>query len=687
MKRLAIFTVLIFILSIPLSFADPGDTLWTRSYGGGSIEDGTSVDFTDDGGYIICGSTQSFGAGYYDIYLVKTDADGDTLWTRTYGTADYEQGESVKQTSDGGYIIAGCSGAAPALDVYLVKTDSNGNAQWTRTFGGSGEDYGHSVVETTDGGFVVAGYDSYGSGDISAYLIKTDVNGNQLWARNYGGSYDDFAFSVKETSDGGFILAGMTRSYGAGQMDAYLIKTNSGGGQEWYRTYGGSGNDRAYDVSQTADGGYVLTGFIDAYDNGNADVYIVKTTPNGTTEWARAYGGPQYDCGESVMQTSSGGYIVSGYYRSQSTSNDIYLIKTDASGDSIWTRTYGWTSNDYGNCVRIDPDDNYIVAGSGSYDFLLMKVQGEFINTPPVITDLTRVPEFPAPSEACEISAIITDSDGYIVNANLYYDAGSGYTAVAMNNTADSFYATIPGQPAGTDVSYYISAEDDWGDITYSDTLGYYVATQVCMECSMENYSPLVPNEGGRIDWSLTVTNCDDDPVSVHAELYPTIGDCVTGNQITGFDIHGEVVQDLPGNSSYTTYYYYYTPTVQNFSLAGLTLAIGPAHDQYVSECCFEFHFSYPFPLGDNPGMPVWNEPGLWLERGNAILPEITSLGQNYPNPFNAETNITFDIAKSGNVSVKVYNLAGQLMETLVEGYMQAGHHSVNWDASTYSSG
>jgi hypothetical protein len=174
--------------------------------------------------------TLSFGAGYYDIFLIKTDASGNIIWAKTYGGTGRDGALSVQQTSDGGYIVAGWTDSfgADSFDVFLIKTDANGNIIWAKTYGGTGEDYAFSVQQTSEGGYIVAGYTtSFGAGYSDAFLVKTDANGNIIWAKTYGGISYDLASSVQQTSDGGYIVAGWTLSFGAG--DIFLIKTDANG--------------------------------------------------------------------------------------------------------------------------------------------------------------------------------------------------------------------------------------------------------------------------------------------------------------------------------------------------------------------------------------------------------------------------------------------------------------------------
>jgi uncharacterized delta-60 repeat protein len=356
-------------------------TSFAKTYGGTNWDWTSSVQQTSDGGYIVAGYTASFGAGYDDIFLIKTDANGNIVWAKTYGGIDYDWAHSVQQTSDGGYIMAGYTSffGAGSFDVFLIKTDANGNIQWAKTYGGTAIDWAYSVQQTSDGGYIVAGYTrSFGAGGWDIFLIKTDANGNIQWAKTYGGTDWDEAYSVQQTSDGGYILAGGTYSFGAGGADIFLIKTDANGNIIWAKTYGGTDEDRAYSVQQTSDGGYILagsTGFGPYYD-----IFLIKTDANGNIQWAKTYGGTDWDEAYSVQQTSDGGYIVvgrtlsfgAGYY-------DIFLIKMDANGNIIWTKTYGGTDEDRAYSVQQTSDGGYIVVGrtlsfgAGGLDIFLIK--------------------------------------------------------------------------------------------------------------------------------------------------------------------------------------------------------------------------------------------------------------------------------------------------------------------------
>ncbi len=311
-----------------------GDTVWTRTYGGEKQDYGYDVQQTTDGGYVIVGSTVSFGNGSTDIYLIKTDNYGDTLWTKTFGQEYIDMGSSVQQTSDEGFIITGDYYFYGLSILLLIKTDNNGDELWTKYYTVGDISQGYSVQQTSDGGFIVTGaIKSFGNEYSDVYLMKTDNNGDTLWTRTYGGDIDDNGSSVQQTSDGGYIIAGMTESFGNFySMDVYLIKTDINGDTLWTKTYGGDYDDRGFSVQQTADGGYIITGYTESFGNGLNDVYLIKTNNIGDTLWTKTFGGNADDQGISVQQTTDFGYIITGYTESFGTSSEIYLIKTDQNG-------------------------------------------------------------------------------------------------------------------------------------------------------------------------------------------------------------------------------------------------------------------------------------------------------------------------------------------------------------------
>ncbi|NOY49414.1 MAG: hypothetical protein GXO88_02435 [Chlorobi bacterium] len=287
-------------------------------------------------------------------------------WEKTFGGEHEDSGHSVQQTTDGGYIITGSyQFGNVSYDVYLIKTDSNGDTLWTKIIGGEGWEQGHSVQQTTDGGYIITGStNSYGSGDFDAYLIKTDSNGDTLWTKTFGGEYNDEGWSVQQTTDGGYIITGFINSYGSSGFDVFLIKTNDEGDTLWTKIFGGGGDDQGYSVQQTNDGGYIIAGNTNSFGFGNNDIYIIRTDSNGDSLWSQTFGGYGWEMGYSVQQTTDDGYIIIGSTNSYSSSDfDVYLIKTDNNGNLLWDKVYVDYFDDIGYSVQQTTDGGYIITG------------------------------------------------------------------------------------------------------------------------------------------------------------------------------------------------------------------------------------------------------------------------------------------------------------------------------------
>ncbi len=376
---IAIFVILIFSnCQSPMGIGV--STEWEKTYGGTAHDYGYSVEQTADGGYIVTGYTWSSDGDGWDVYLIKTDVRGNEEWSKTFGGSDTDVGYSVQQTIDNGHIIAGYtwSFGAGKRDVYLVKTDDRGNEEWSKTFGGNKTDVGYSVKETIDGGYIVSGYTlSFGAGWYDVYLIKTDVSGNEVWTKTFGGSSLDVGESVQQTFDGGYIIAGWT---GEGLHDVYLLKTDASGNEEWVKTFGGSYAEKGHSVIKTSNSGYIIAGYTYSFGLGESDVYLIKTDSNGNKEWSKTFGGSDDDVGYSVEQTADGGYIITGYtHATGSGDSDVYLIKTDSLGNREWSKTFGGSDYDIGYSVQQTSDGAFIITGytesfgAGGSDVYLIK--------------------------------------------------------------------------------------------------------------------------------------------------------------------------------------------------------------------------------------------------------------------------------------------------------------------------
>jgi hypothetical protein len=371
-------------LLLPLSLH--AQITFERTYGGTEDDGGQSVVQTADGGYYVVGYTCSSGSNGADVFVVATDQNGEERWTQVFGgQPGNDYGYGVAMTAHGDCLAAGYLITGGHADVALHGNTADGGQLWIQVIGGSSDDMAYSIARNSDGGFIVAGATySFGAGVPNAYVLRTDSLGDTLWTRTYGGADEDYAFSARQTADSGFIICGTTYSFGAGQSDIYLIKTNAAGDTQWTRTYGGAQPEHGHCVRQTADSGYIICGTTLSFGAGAADIWLVRTDASGDTLWTRTFGGDTADLGHSVAQTADHGFILCGQTASFGAGNyDAWLIKTDSLGDTLWTRTFGGGSDDVGYSVQPTTDGGYIIAGmtkslgAGGADFYLVKTDAD----------------------------------------------------------------------------------------------------------------------------------------------------------------------------------------------------------------------------------------------------------------------------------------------------------------------
>lgn len=398
---------------------------WQKSLGGSFMEESPDIQQTSDGGYIVAGASASVNGdvtgnhGNRDFWVVKQDPNGNIQWQKSYGGSGIDRANSVRQTSDGGYIIAGgtesnngdVSGNHGGSDFWIIKTDANGNLQWQKTFGGSGYDIAQAVRQTTDGGYIVAGIASSNDGNISGYhgvrdywVVKTDASGNLQWQKPLGGESTDEASSIEQTPDGGYIVVGTSSSMGGditgnhGNGDFWVVKLNTQGNIQWQKSLGGSNTDKASAVQPTSDNGYIIAGSSISnngnvsMNHGNFDYWIIKLNSTGNLLWEKSYGGSLYDYAFDIKNTSDGGSVVAGYSHSSDRegavsfgANDYWIIKLDPSGYMDWQATFGGLTDDYGKSIQQTSDGGYVISGysdaitgtPGNYNYWIIKLGGQ----------------------------------------------------------------------------------------------------------------------------------------------------------------------------------------------------------------------------------------------------------------------------------------------------------------------
>jgi hypothetical protein len=506
MKLKIIITLLVFIFLYPFSYSQP-DTLWTKTFGGTNIDVGYSIQQTNDGGFIIAGYTRSYGTmSGRNLLLIKTDMNGNQQWINGYGGNQDDEGSSVKQTLDGGYIAAGYtkSFGSGGSDLFLVKTDSLGNQLWSKNFGGTLDDEGFSV-EVLNNGYLVAGVtSSFGAGSRDVYLIKTDLNGNQVWTKTLGGLSSDGARLIQITKDGGFIITGWTYSNGPGILgNAWLVKTDSLGNQLWQVPFGGPNVDRGMYVQSTNDNGYILTGYTDSFGAGLYDMYLIKTNDLGDTTWTKTFGGSGRDYGNSVQQTGDNGYVVTGYTLSFGAGgDDLWLVKTNSNGNEEWSKTFGGTASDVGNDIKVTSDGGLIVVGhtlsygAGLHDVWLIRLETivpvEFVSFTYSIQNNNVTLNWITASETNNYGFEVERSEKQGVRGEMWEKIG--FVSGNGTTTEQQFYSFTDENLSAGKYQYRLKQIDFDGSFEYSNVIEAEINTPLKFSLSQNYPNPFNPS-------------------------------------------------------------------------------------------------------------------------------------------------------------------------------------------------
>lgn len=347
-----------------------------RLIGGVSQERGQTLFQTRDGGYLYNAATLSYGSGSADGFFVKTNNQGLLEWARAYGTVAFDNSEYAIESYDGKLLGTGLTffPGNVTRDVLLFKTDSLGQLIWSKTYGGGGNDGAVYMIETSDHGYALVGStQSIGSGSDDILFIRTDENGDTLFTRSYGSPDSEVGISIAEIPSGGFVICGkQTRTVGGFPLaDGILLRTDASGDLLWANLYGDSLWEELESVGVNSDESIVSCGAITTYGAGKYDVLCLKTNSAGDVDWAKAYGGAEVDASYGLLINSDSSYTISGYTNSLGyghehrgdDSTNIFLMKINASGDTIWTRSYGDGLQDEAFRNSATSDGGYLVSG------------------------------------------------------------------------------------------------------------------------------------------------------------------------------------------------------------------------------------------------------------------------------------------------------------------------------------
>ncbi len=392
-----------------------GELLWLKTFGGSGIDQATAVVEANDGNYVVVGSTYSADgdlAGIKsttdsDYWVMKLDKDGNVLWSKVYGGIEDELASDIDKTSDGGYVISGYSRSDNCFpgsnggfhDYWILKIDGAGNEVWCQNFGYPGSDQANAVIETKEGHIFTSGYfdvtasggqgneNRGGDGNLHGvgeyWGIKMDAAGDFFWKRYHGGSNNDRSYDVVQTADDGFIMVGSSESEdfdisdSKGSYDFWAIKLSADGDLLWTKSYGGQEIDVAYSIIPSGDGNYLLVGDTRSSDqdvsqnNGNADMWLIKISPDGNLLWEKNFGGSEFDSAKEIISMGDGTFLITGSSRSSNGDatgnkgqNDAWFVLVDQNGTLLMEKNIGGTNLDFSEGAAKTMDGSVIIVGN-----------------------------------------------------------------------------------------------------------------------------------------------------------------------------------------------------------------------------------------------------------------------------------------------------------------------------------
>jgi arginine repressor len=411
---------------------------WKKVFGGNDYDYGRAIWRTADGGYVTAGRAYSNNngdvgpnKGFDDIWIIKTDANGNKIWQKTYGGAGDEDAWAITGTADGGFIVAGTTtsnnngdvGPTKGFgDIWILKLDANGNLLWQKTFGGNADEFARSVISNPDGTFIVAGYTgsnnsgdvgvNHGSGTSDFWILKLDASGNLLWQKTLGGTGSDFAVAVTGSADGGYVIAGYTNSNNSGDVganhgstgnDMWVVKLDANGNLVWQKTLGGTGSDNANCITRSTDGGFVVAGGTNSNNSGQVgtnhgmiDMWVVKLDGSGNLQWQKTMGGADNDYANAIITNTDGSFVIAGGADSDKSGDvganhgnmDFWVVKLQANGTLAGQQLLGGDDSEYSTAITAFTGGGYVITGytdsnnsgdvginhGGHYDMWVVKI-------------------------------------------------------------------------------------------------------------------------------------------------------------------------------------------------------------------------------------------------------------------------------------------------------------------------
>ncbi|MBU0690717.1 choice-of-anchor D domain-containing protein [bacterium] len=665
-RVLTVLSVLAFFSHF--GFAQPAEQVWLQYYGAAGWERFDSVDETFDGGYVLVGRTSSQGNGGQDIWLVKTDSEGNQQWDRTYGGSFVDECYRGYETSNyDGYLIAGALGTQTwGPDAWGIRTNTNGDTLWTVHIESPGDGAFWNVRELNDKGYIFVGWDY--NPDRQALAVKTDEDGQVLWIRYFGGMGEEFFSGVAETSDNGYLFTGVTSTWGSGGRDMYVVKTDSMGIYQWHETYGGSDNDWLFSIEVLPDGNYVTVGTQYSSPAMYADACLLKIDESGNAIWTRLYGGSGYENGNQVTQTSDGGFMIAGETTTWGNGpRSAWMAKTDASGILEWHNTIMMPEEQCCHSGIPTADGDYVLAFYtehdlyGDWDGCLVKLHNPEECIPQTVTIIPNELDFGivdvGETDSRFIAVMNPDTcdliiTGASVSAPFTVDFDGPYTVQSGNNIAiEVFFAPQAALEYTATLRFYSNALDSPAEVPVSGIGGGPILLIVPDQLdfgevqvgSTESRTLRLANIGtvGLTVSSIYVPQSFETnfagPIVLSAGAETFVQVSFSPDTARHYEDILVIVSDL-------------NPPTRVVVMTGIGIPL--AADDFFAAAATEFDLK-----------PV------------------------FPNPFNPSTTISFDVPTPADVSIAVYDITGREVAELINSPFGAGRHQLSWSCPECAAG
>lgn len=639
---------------------------WSKTFGDLKNDEGWAIDKTLDGGYILAGYTIPSLKNWSDIYLIKTDSDGELIWSKSIGDSLDEYASDVKQLSDGSFIVAGYGrySSNNYYDGLLLKIDQSGNVLWIKNFSNNSSTTLTSI-DILDDGIILVGSRNNSQGNDEVYLVKTDFDGNLIWSKTF--NYGNFlqGFCLKQTVDKGFIISG-TNFSSEYLYNIFILRTDKDGNFLWRKSFGGAGNEQAFSILQLkTTKEFYLTGYTFSYGNGYSDIFVMKLSETGDSIWFKTFGNFGSDYGEKIKLSADYNLLISGYSRvSDINQNDLVLLKVDLAGNQIWSVNAGGVFEDRGYDFVQSNDNGYVVLGTTktngiTNDVFLVKFKNEYSIDPP---EMFLISDFPDDNgKKVFVKWIASENDGNQNNPVVKY---------SIWRKDDDVWTFIGEVPARQQNIYSFVAPTVY-DSTIINGIFWSVFQVTAHGINSNIFASSLPDSGYSIDNLIPHT-----PDSLKAIIFPNY---------VKLEWSDPVDEDFQ-------YFSIYRDTIPNFDLTNkqpiANRVISNFEDHQVELRKTYYYKIIAIDFSGNKSTPseeiVVNLTGV---EGKVNPPNKFFLYQNYPNPFNSSTNISFDIPRRTFVNLNVYDPQGRRISTIISGELAAGKYTFNFDAQNLPSG